>query len=335
LLLLGGMAEERSADAVYVNVKWSGRELAVALPIERQLVADLKRELYLLTRVPPERQKLLGLKPSAGKTLDESHVAHLALKKGAKIMMMGTPEEEQLVEPEEKFDVLDDFVYDPHTINIRDREENIEKLQKRVKNLQIKVMNPPRPGKKCLVLDIDYTLFDHRSTVENVLDLMRPYLHEFLTAAYPHYDIIIWSATSMKWVDLKMKELGVFTNPNYKITFCLDCKAMITVAPENKTVFDTKGLGVIWGKFPEYYSPKNTIHFDDLRRNFIMNPQNGLLIRPFKHCLKNRGTDQELLKLTEYLIAIAELDDFSDLDHDEWEDYVISWKRSRRTQPDA
>jgi len=32
--------------------------------------------------------------------------------------------------------------------------------------LQIKVMNPPRPGKKCLVLDIDYTLFDHRSTVE-------------------------------------------------------------------------------------------------------------------------------------------------------------------------
>jgi ubiquitin-like domain-containing CTD phosphatase 1 len=32
--------------------------------------------------------------------------------------------------------------------------------------LAVKVMNPPRPGKKCLVLDIDYTLFDHRSTVE-------------------------------------------------------------------------------------------------------------------------------------------------------------------------
>ena len=26
--------------------------------------------------------------------------------------------------------------------------------------MDIKVLNPPRPGKKCLVLDIDYTLFD-------------------------------------------------------------------------------------------------------------------------------------------------------------------------------
>ena len=41
-----------------------------------------------------------------------------------------------------------------------------------------------RPGKKLLVLDIDYTLFDHRSTAETGTELMRPYLHEFLTAAY-------------------------------------------------------------------------------------------------------------------------------------------------------
>ena len=27
-------------------------------------------------------------------------------------------------------------------------------------------MNAPRQGKPCLVLDIDYTLFDHRSPVE-------------------------------------------------------------------------------------------------------------------------------------------------------------------------
>lgn len=41
-----------------------------------------------------------------------------------------------------------------------------------------------RPGKKLLVLDIDYTLFDHRSTAETGAELMRPFLHEFLTSAY-------------------------------------------------------------------------------------------------------------------------------------------------------
>ena len=49
-----------------------------------------------------------------------------------------------------------------------------------------------REGKKLLVLDIDYTLFDHRSTAETGVELMRPFLHEFLETAYAHYDIAIW-----------------------------------------------------------------------------------------------------------------------------------------------
>ena len=39
-----------------------------------------------------------------------------------------------------------------------------EKLQRRIATAQIKVLQPPRPGKKCLVLDIDYTIFDLNST---------------------------------------------------------------------------------------------------------------------------------------------------------------------------
>eukprot|EP00983_Pelagomonas_calceolata_P049084 1141336-Pelagomonas_calceolata.AAC.3 len=35
-----------------------------------------------------------------------------------------------------------------------------EKLARRIKSVDVKILNPPRPGKKCLVLDIDYTLFD-------------------------------------------------------------------------------------------------------------------------------------------------------------------------------
>lgn len=48
----------------------------------------------------------------------------------------------------------------------------------------MKKLNEPRPGKKLLVLDIDYTLFDHRSAAETGNELMRPFLHEFLTSAY-------------------------------------------------------------------------------------------------------------------------------------------------------
>lgn len=59
-------------------------------------------------------------------------------------------------------------------------------------------------GKKCLVLDIDYTLFDLNSSAEHPDELARPYLHEFLTACYEYYDIIIWSATNMKWVEVRV-----------------------------------------------------------------------------------------------------------------------------------
>eukprot|EP00959_Pyramimonas_sp_CCMP1952_P348759 7306602-Pyramimonas_sp.AAC.1 len=88
------------------------------------------------------------------------------------------------------------------------------------------------PALREQVLDIDYTLFDHRSPAERPDELMRPYLHEFLAASYSMYDIIIWSATDMKWVEVKMKELNVLSNPNYKIMCMLDHGSMITVNSE-------------------------------------------------------------------------------------------------------
>lgn len=42
--------------------------------------------------------------------------------------------------------------------------------------------------------------------------------------------------------------------------------------------FQVKPLGVIWGKYGEFYSRRNTIMFDDIGRNFLMNPQNGLKV---------------------------------------------------------
>jgi ubiquitin-like domain-containing CTD phosphatase 1 len=61
--------------------------------------------------------------------------------------------------------------------------------------------------------------------------------------------------------------------------------------------------------------------FDDLRRNFLMNPQNGLKIRPFREAHKNRTTDKELVGLATYLAQIAKLEDLSELRHSRWEKY--------------
>ena len=39
-----------------------------------------------------------------------------------------------------------------------------ERLRKRIESAKIKVLNSPRQGKKVVVLDIDYTIFDLNST---------------------------------------------------------------------------------------------------------------------------------------------------------------------------
>jgi hypothetical protein len=64
------------------------------------------------------------------------------------------------------------------------RAEDAIKVERRVKCAKdhIEVVTPPREGKKLLMLDIDYTFFDHRSPADNALQLRRPYLHEMLTA---------------------------------------------------------------------------------------------------------------------------------------------------------
>ncbi|KAG6780211.1 hypothetical protein NC651_007688 [Populus alba x Populus x berolinensis] len=313
------LTSSATEEEITLTVKWSGKEYTVQVCGDDS-VAGLKRRLCELTNVLPKRQKLLY--PKIGNKLadDSAFLSQLPLKSSLKMTMIGTVEDDIIVNQMDSPEIVDDFeLGQDEAVDIEDDEVNKQKLRRRIDQYEIELKNPCRPGKKLLVLDIDYTLFDHRSTAETPLELMRPYLHEFLTAVYAEYDIMIWSATSMKWVELKMGQLGVLDNPNYKITALLDHSAMITVQSDSCGIFECKPLGLIWAKFPEFYSSKNTIMFDDLRRNFMMNLQNGLVIKPFRKAHANRDNDQELVKLTHYLLAIADLDDLSVLDHKMWE----------------
>ncbi|XP_014667937.1 PREDICTED: ubiquitin-like domain-containing CTD phosphatase 1 [Priapulus caudatus] len=309
-------------------VKWGGQQYNIKNLQENCTIADLKLAIEKETNVLSERQKLLGLKYKGKPPSDDILLSDLKLKPGSKIMMMGTREEEIAdanEAPSDTVEVVDDFDIEDEEVLVENREEFLAKVGRRVKDLKVDILNEPRPGKKLLVLDVDYTLFDHKSTAESGYELMRPYLHEFLTSAYENYDIVIWSATSMKWIQAKMQELGITRNTNYKLTFMLDSSAMITVHTPKYGVVQVKPLGVIWGKF-EQYSSRNTIMFDDVRRNFLMNPNNGLKIRPFKQAHFNRDKDKELLYLTKYLRDIAAHDDFTQLDHRRWERYKPSKK---------
>ena len=310
-------------------MKWNGKDFKVTTLESTHTVSDLKEELFKQTNVLPDRQKLLGLKSKTpGKQcVDEMLLSDLDLKPSTKLMLMGTPEEQIRIvntKPEnlpEVFDDLNNDINSDEVVKLENREEHLAKIERRVKEYKVKVLSEPRKDKKLLVLDIDYTIFDHVSHAERGTELMRPYLHEFLTSAYEHYDIAIWSATSMKWIETKMYEIGVSRNESYKITFYLDCGAMITVHTAEYGVVNVKPLKVIWDKYPEFYSAKNTIMFDDLRRNFLMNPQNGLKIEPYKNAHSNNAKDKELLKLKVYLSRISRLSDLSSLNHKYWSRY--------------
>ena len=62
--------------------------------------------------------------------------------------------------------------------------------------------------------------------------------------------------------------------------------------------------------------------FDDVKRNFLLNPQNGLHIKPFRDAFNNRDKDKELLYLAKYLKKIAPMKEFSCLKPKHWRKFI-------------
>merc|ERR1719375_1450518 len=75
---------------IKVNVKWGkqkfeGIDLDLCAPVEL-----LKAQLFALTQVPPERQKIMGVK--GGSLKDDADLSTLGLKAGQNLMLMGSAE---------------------------------------------------------------------------------------------------------------------------------------------------------------------------------------------------------------------------------------------------
>jgi len=341
-----------------LKIKWSGKDVpltAHSLNADTT-IAQLQDILYQETKVLPKHQKLLGVK---SKNPTHDTLGSLKVKPAAKLMMMGSAQAEiekvQAGRPDDVPEVFDDFDDDEYEgVDVKNDPIYLEKVARRTRDYPIKILNKPREGAKLLVLDIDYTFFDHRTPAESIRELQRPYLHEFLERAYKRgYDIIIWSATNMKWIDAKLGQMGLYDEGRpYKIV-CQVCHlGMIDVVVEGKGLKRVKPLGTIWGKehctkdtaeesfddymrpndhekasksgppLGKYYSHKNTIMFDDVQRNFIMNPENGLRIRPFRNGPQARFTDNELNKLADFLDKIYDTPDFTTLNLSKWERYL-------------
>ena len=274
-------------DEVYLCIKWGTRVITLEnICLSRCSIFSIKEQLFGLTGVPIERQKLLGL-VKAGRRVDEAkpisdiEKADLSLKTSLKdgkttitCSLLGTPDSQLIADPSSSFasSVMNDFShsFSPET-------EEWRMLQKHTDLAEINFINEHREGKKLLILDLDHTLLDFsdKDTADPV-DMKRPYLDYFLTEVYAHYDIAIWSQTSWKWLEIKLIELGLIMSPSYKLCFVLDKKTMFKL----ETGY-VKPLHIIWSKFPQW-NRGNTLHIDDLERNFAMNPESGVLVSPFR-----------------------------------------------------
>lgn len=347
------MADAAGAAAPQLlRVRWLAHVYDVELA-PSTTVGGLKRKLEALTAVQPSRQKLLGVRGAPG---EDALLSSLALPRGGLTLLGSVDAEHEQLAADALLapDAADDFEVDAaEPLALAQRPETLAKVQRRVAAAKQVALHPPRPGSKLLVLDIDYTLFDHRTTAASPQELARPYLHPFLAAAHAaNYDIVIWSATSVKWIRLKMTELGVLSHDAYRVCSLYDHLSMVTLSTEEHGVFDCKPLAVVWAHQPQW-GPHNTVMFDDLSRNFVLNPQSGLKIRPFRNAHAARATDTELRDLARYLTlsacegmsgggggestlvpsttgdatltlicrAVADVPDFRTLDHRRWERY--------------
>lgn len=326
--------EDSPSNVLELTFSWKDSTFQVALD-GMVTIKDLKVVIYSVTAVPPERQKILGLVvgqiPADDVLLS---TLEFKIKKGVHFKLLGSPEDESILRPDSDSSSSPAETDAQSIRKARNSQDCVlymsrvqAKLDELFNNLELNIMNPPRPGKKLLVLDLDYTLMDSKAYSDysvHALDMARPYLHEFLTALWPYYDICIWSATSWRWLESKLVELGMVGgsySDKYLIQFVLDRGTMFEVTSMRHgkiSKHEVKALELIWRKVP-VYNQTNTVHLDDLSRNFALNPRSGVKLSAFKNARANKH-DRQLIFLARYFLQISSLPDVTQIDHKKWAD---------------
>lgn len=266
--------------------------------------------------------------------LDSMTLSELNLKNPHRFILMGTPDQERFVEPAKASlpVVLDDFSenYSMHSDQWQRDAQNHLSFQQISSRTEIHLIHPPRENKKLLVLDLDHTLLDFKDSqlcIDNMSVLKRPYMDYFLSQTFRHYDLAIWSQTSWRWLELKLTELGMLTNPSYRISFVLDKTSMFDYKRDpdqverkrRKKKHHVKPLQLIWDRFSPRWQAINTLHVDDLSRNFLMNKPNGVPVSAYYRHYDGAAQDTELLDLARYLTTnCAILEDVTSKDHSNW-----------------
>lgn len=209
---------------LHLSIKHSSQQYSIEISPTATL-SMLKHQLYIITHIRVEHQKLII--PKSKIKLHDDDVLNTIFvdESNTKCMLIGTPETqlERLAAQQDAMKALQDEIIDD--LEIGDMEymnnENLinnpkiqKKLTEAINTTNINFINPPRANKKLLVLDIDYTIWDMKTspTDTNSHILKRPYTDTMLSELYLHYDFVFWSQTNWRYLEMKLTDMGILTN---------------------------------------------------------------------------------------------------------------------------
>lgn len=279
---------------ITIEAKW--RQQIITIPsinINIITIYNLKEIISSITLININQIKLFGLNNKGKKDNNMNLLEEYKDKIKNNILyitIMGTPENElKQFENNKNLNennlILNDLCY-----NFTSATNEWKKLKEFTLNLNISFINEPRNNYKLIILDLDHTILHFSTKLNiNINQMKRPYMDYFLQQIYQYYDIAIWSQTHWKWLEIKLIELGMLDNPMYRISFVLDKSSMFRYGENNVYI---KPLHIIWSKFPQW-GKHNTLHIDDLDRNFLLNPSNGIQVSPYRREGSNEDVEND------------------------------------------